>query len=309
MITPEMLQAILLTIITASTPLLLAAIGELVVERSGVLNLGVEGMMVFGAAAGFAGAQITGSAYLGVLFAAGAGLLLSAIFAALVLGFATNQVATGLAITLLGIGLSGLVGQGYVGLPGLRLEAIEIPLLADIPFLGPLFFQHDVLAYLSIGLVAAVSYILFQTRLGLTIRAVGDNHHSAHAIGYGVRKVRLFAILFGGICAGLAGGYLSLVYTPQWIEGMSAGRGWIAVALVVFAAWRPVWALAGAYLFGAVLILQFHAQAAGVPVPAQLLSALPYVATIVVLVAITAGRKATNRSAPACLGQPFLPTS
>ena len=300
-------QAVALTIVTASTPLLLAAIGELIVERSGVLNLGVEGMMIFGAACGFAGAQISGSAYVGVLCAALAGTLLALLFAALALGLATNQVATGLSVTLLGIGLSGLIGQGYIGRPGLKLEAIEIPLLNDIPFFGPVLFGHDVLTYLSFALVAATSYFLFRTRLGLALRAVGENHDSAHAIGYNVLLIRLAAVLFGGACAGLAGGYLSLVYTPQWVEGMSAGRGWIAVELVVFAAWLPLRALAGAYLFGAVLILQFHAQAAGAPVAPQLLSAAPYLATIIALVVISAGRRAASSRAPACLGTPFSP--
>jgi ABC-type uncharacterized transport system permease subunit len=307
MIAPEILQAVLLTIITASTPLLLAAIGELLVERSGVLNLGVEGMMIFGAAAGFAGAQLTGSAYAGVLISGLAGAGLSVVFAALVLGLATNQYATGLAITLVGLGLAGLIGHGYVGTPGIKLQPIPIPLLSDIPFAGPLLFNHDILAYLSIALVIAVSYVLYKTRLGLMIRAVGDNHDSAHAIGYSVRRIRFFTILFGGVSAGLSGGYLSLVYTPQWVEGMSAGRGWIAVALVVFAMWRPMWVLAGAYLFGSVLILQFHAQAAGIALPSQLLSALPYVVTIAVLVLISAMKQSHSRTAPACLGQPFVP--
>lgn len=309
MIAPDVILAVILTIMTASTPLVLAATGELVVERSGVLNLGVEGMMIVGAAGGFAGAQLTGSAYGGVLFAAGAGLALSLVFAVFVLLLATNQVATGLAITLLGLGIAGLVGQGYVGLPGIKLESISIPLLADIPLIGPLLFDHDVLLYLSFVLVAAVSYVLYRSRLGLTIRAVGDNHDSAHAIGTNVIAVRFLAVLFGGVCAGLAGGYLSLVYTPQWVEGMSAGRGWIAVALVVFAAWRPARVLAGAYLFGTVLILQFHAQAAGVPIPSQFLSALPYLATIVVLVIVSAARSSPQSAAPACLGKPFVPSS
>ncbi|MFC3225729.1 ABC transporter permease [Marinibaculum pumilum] len=304
---PDIVVAVLLTIIAASTPLLLAAIGELVAERSGVLNLGVEGMMIVGAAAGFAGAQVAGSAYVGVLCAALAGVALSILFAILVLVFTTNQVATGLSITLLGIGIAGLVGQGYVGTPGVKLRALEIPLLSEIPVLGRLLFSHDILVYLSVILVAAVAWILARTRLGLTIRAVGDNHHSAHAIGYNVVAVRFLAVMFGGLCAGLAGGYLSLVYTPQWVEGMSAGRGWIAVALVVFAAWRPVRAFFGAYLFGAVVILQFHAQAAGVQIPSQFLSALPYIATIVVLVVISASRRSAQGAAPACLGQPFVP--
>ncbi|MEM7778162.1 MAG: ABC transporter permease [Pseudomonadota bacterium] len=304
----DIVLAIALTVMTASTPLLLAAIGELVVERSGVLNLGVEGMMIVGAAAGFAGAQLTGSAYGGIAFAAVAGAGLSLVFAVFVLLLATNQYATGLATTLLGIGIAGLVGQGYVGQPGIKLEQVPIPLLADLPVIGPLLFQHDVLFYLSLVLVVCVSFVLFRTRLGLTIRAVGDNHDSAHAIGYNVVAMRFATIAFGGICAGLAGGYLSLVYTPQWVEGMSAGRGWIAVALVVFAAWRPLRCLAGAYLFGTVLILQFHAQAAGVPIPSQFLSALPYLATMIVLVIVSANRLSRHSAAPACLGQAFVPS-
>ena len=303
----EIIPAILATIIAASTPLLLAAIGELVVERAGVLNLGVEGMMILGAVAGFGAAQITGSAYAGVLGAALAGAALSGLFACLVLVFSTNQVATGLAITLLGIGLSGLIGQAYVGLPGVKLESLAIPLLSDIPVVGPLLFDHDILVYLSVLLVAGAAHVLFRTRLGLTIRAVGENHASAHAIGCNVIRVRFFAILFGGACAGLAGGYLSLVYTLQWVEGMSAGRGWIAVALVVFAAWSPWRALAGAYLFGAISILQLHAQAMGAPIPSQFLSALPYLATIIALALISARRRSGAGGAPACLGQPFSP--
>lgn len=304
--TPEIIAAVVLTIMTAATPLLLAAIGELVVERSGVLNLGVEGMMIIGAVAGFAGAQLSGSAYIGIVFAVGASVLLACFFALLVLVMAANQVATGLSITLLGLGLSGLIGNAYIGLPGVKLEKMNIPGLSDLPIIGPLLFGHDILVYTSFALVAGVAWFLFRTRPGLVLRAVGDNHKSAHAIGYPVLRVRFFAILFGGACAGLAGGYLSLSYTTQWIEGMSAGRGWIALALVVFASWRPFRALLGAYLFGAVLILQFHAQAQGVQIPLQLLAALPYLATILVLILISRNRKLVQSNTPACLGLPFV---
>ena len=303
---PDIIVAIAVTIMTAATPLLLAAIGELVVERSGVLNLGVEGMMIIGAVAGFAGAQITGSAYLGVLAAVFAGMALSCFFALLVLTFAANQVATGLSITLLGLGLSGLIGQAYIGLPGIQLPKLDMPGFSDLPIVGPLFFSHDILLYASFAITLGVVWFLFKTRLGLILRAVGDNHGSAHSIGYPVLWVRFMAILFGGACSGLAGAYLSLSYTLQWVEGMSAGRGWIALALVVFASWRPFRVVAGAYLFGAVLILQFHAQAAGVRIPSQFLSALPYIATILVLILISRNRKLVQSNTPACLGQPFV---
>lgn len=300
-------EAILLTVITAATPLLLAAIGELVVERSGVLNLGVEGMMIVGAVMGFAGAQATGSPYAGAVVAMAAGMGMALLFGFLTLHLVANQVATGLALTLLGLGLSGMIGEAFIGQPGVRLTGLDIPVLSDLPVVGKVLFGQDILVYLSLALVVGVSYVLFRTRAGLVIRAVGDNHASAHALGVSVRKVRYLAVLFGGACAGLAGGYLSLAYTPQWVEGMTAGRGWIALALVVFATWRPGRVLAGAYLFGAVGILQFHAQAHGVGIPSQFLSALPYAATIVVLVIISRNRILTRINTPACLGQPFVP--
>lgn len=301
------LEAILLTIITAATPLLLAAIGELVVERSGVLNLGVEGMMIVGAVAGFAGAHASGSTVVGVIAALAAGMAMSLLFGFLTLNLVTNQVATGLALTLLGLGLSGMIGEAFIGEPGLDMPQLAIPGLSDLPLIGPLIFGQDALVYLSIFLVFFVSWLLFKSRYGLIIRAVGDNHTSAHALGYSVIRVRYLCILFGGACAGLAGGYLSLAYTPQWIEGMTAGRGWIALALVVFASWRPMRVAAGAYLFGAVTILQFHAQAYGIAIPSQFLSALPYVATIAVLVIISRNRELTRANTPACLAQPFVP--
>ncbi|MEH0072655.1 ABC transporter permease [Pannonibacter sp. Pt2-lr] len=302
-----MFEAILLTVITAATPLLLAAIGELVVERSGVLNLGVEGMMVMGAVTGFAAANLTGSGTLGIFAAIAAGMAMSALFGALVLGLVTNQVATGLALTLFGLGLSGLVGESFIGVPGLKLPKLEIPLLSDLPFLGPVLFGQDAVVYLAFALVAGVSYMLTRTRMGLILRAVGDNHASAHALGYSVLKVRFLAVLFGGGCAGLAGAYMSLAYTPQWVENMTAGRGWIALALVVFASWLPWRVVAGAYLFGMVTVLTFHAQAKGMGIPSQLLSSLPYLATIIVLVLISANRRLTLVNTPACLGKPFVP--
>ena len=301
------LLSIILTIITASTPLLLAAVGETVVERSGVLNLGVEGMMAVGAVCGFGAALVTGSPLLGVVAAMLAGAALSLLFGFLTLSLVSNQVATGLALTLLGLGLSGLIGEGFVGQPGVRLAKLDIPGLSDIPFIGPLVFAQDILVYGALVLTAAVAYTLFRTRIGLVIRAVGDNHQSAHALGYRVVAVRYACVVFGGACSGLAGGYLSLAYTPQWVENMTSGRGWIALALVVFGSWLPWRVAIGAYLFGTVMILGFSLQAIGIGIPSQLLSSLPYVVTIVALVVISGNRALTRANTPACLGQPFVP--
>jgi len=301
------LEAFLLTVIAASTPLLLAALGELVVERSGVLNLGVEGMMAMGAIIAFAVANATGSPLTGALAGALAGAAVALPFIFLTQVLAANQVASGLALALFGLGLSGLIGENYVGQPGVRLAKLHIPGLSDIPFIGPVLFGQDVLVYLSFFMTAAVAWFLFRTRWGLILRAVGTNHHAAHALGHPVRRVRTLAILFGGVMAGLAGAYLSVSYTPQWVEDMTAGRGWIALALVVFATWRPLRVLAGAYLFGAVWILGLHAQAAGFGLPPQFLTALPYLATIVALVLISRNRTLTLTNTPAMIGQPFMP--
>lgn len=303
----DMTQAIILTIMTAATPLLLAAIGELVVERSGVLNLGVEGMMIMGAVAAFAVAQITGSAGLGAISGLIAGLLFSLLFGFLTLTMVANQVATGLALTILGLGLSGMIGEAFIGLPGLKLAAIEIPALSQIPFIGPILFKQDPIFYVSILAVIGVNWFLFKSRAGLRLRAIGDNHSSAHALGVKVVRTRYLAVMFGGACAGLAGAHLSLVYTPQWVENMTAGRGWIALALVVFASWRPTRVLSGAYLFGAVSIGQLHAQALGLGIPSQFLSALPYLATIAVLIIISLNRRMTLINTPASLGKSFVP--
>jgi len=304
--TALMLEGILLTIITAATPLLFAAIGELVTERSGVLNLGVEGMMAMGAVAGFAVAHTTGSFGLGILGAVLAGMAMAALFGVVTLVFVANQVASGLALTLFGLGLSGLIGDAFVGVPGAGLARVSIPVLSDIPVLG-LLFRLDPLSYLAIAITIAVSWFLFRMRGGLILRAVGDSHASAHALGYSVVRVRFMAVLFGGACSGLAGAYLSLVYTPQWTQAMTAGRGWIALALVVFATWLPRRVLVGALLFGGVSILQLHAQALGVGVPSQFLSALPYLTTIVVLVIISRNRALVRANTPAALGQSFVP--
>jgi simple sugar transport system permease protein len=235
------------------------------------------------------------------------GALFSLLFAVMTLSLATNQVATGLSLTLLGLGLSGMMGTNFVGQPGERLPNLDIPGLTSIPVVGRLLFGQDPIFYISIALTAAVMWFLFKTRTGLTLRSIGDSHTSAHALGIKVIRYRYLSVIFGGACAGLAGGHLSLVYTPQWVENMSAGRGWIALALVVFASWRPWRVLAGAYIFGAVWIGQLHAQAFGIPVPSQLLSSLPYLATIVVLVLISRNKRLTMMNTPASLGQPFVP--
>lgn len=299
-------EAILLTVITASTPLLIAAIGELVAERAGVLNLGVEGMMIMGAACGIAAAITTGSGLLGVLAAIAAGVAMAGLFATLALGLAVNQVAAGLALAIFGLGLSGVIGAPFVGVQRAGIGKLDLPFLSDIPFLGKLLFGQDPFVYASVALVGGVSWFLWRTRAGLILRACGESHAAAHALGYPVLKIRLMATLFGGGCAGLAGAYLSLAYTPFWTSGMTAGRGWIALAIVVFASWMPGRAALGAYLFGGVSILQLHAQGAGVPVPPQLMAALPYLATIVVLVLIMRLRQG-QAAGPAALGVPFVP--
>ena len=302
-----LVEAILLSVIAASTPLLLAASGELVVERSGVLNLGVEGMMIVGAACGFAGAYMSGSTVVGALCGILAGAALAAIFGILTLGLAVNQVATGLALTILGVGLSGLIGKGFVGEKIVLVQHLHLPFLTDLPAVGRILFGEDPFVYVSIALIIGIWLFLYRTRAGLVLRAVGDNHASAHALGYPVLKIRMLAVLFGGGCAGLGGAFLPLAYTPFFIPGMTAGRGWIALALVVFASWRPLRLVGGAYLFGAVSILQLHTQALGLGVPPQLMSALPYLATVIVLVLISRTRGTAGSAAPACLGVVFVP--
>ena len=302
----ELVEAIILAVLAASTPLLIAATGELVTERSGVLNLGVEGMMIVGAACGFAGAWLTGSIFIGALFGIVAGMLMSLIFALMALGLAVNQVATGLALTILGVGLSGLIGAGFVGERITPAVHLYIPGLTDIPLIGRVLFGEDAFVYFSIALIVAVGRFLYHTRPGLILRACGDNHVSAHALGYPVLRIRTLAVMFGGACAGLAGAYLPLAYTPFFIPGMTAGRGWIALALVVFASWRPARLVVGAYLFGAVTILQLHAQGWGVGIPSQFMSALPYLATVIVLVLLSRARTGGS-TAQAALGTVFVP--
>ncbi len=314
----EVLIAAFVTIVTAATPLAFAAIGELVVEKSGVLNLGVEGMMIVGAIAAFATAVTLDNPALAILAGAGAGMALSAIFAVLVLLFLANQVATGLALTIFGLGVSALFGQEFIGKDYAGLPTNLMGGLSEMPVIGPVLFGHDIMVYLSIALVILVAWFLKRSRAGLILRAVGENHDAAHSIGYPVVRVRFLAILFGGACAGLGGAYLSIVYTPLWAEGMTAGRGWISLALVVFAAWKPWRALFGAYLFGGISIIQLHIQGAGealslfgyaIDIPSEVLSMLPYLVTIVALVLMSMDRARLKLSAPASLGKVFHATA
>jgi len=295
----------LLTVIGASTPLLLAATGELVAEKAGVLNLGVEGMMLMGAVTAFATGVTTGSGALAMLAGAVAGTVMALLFAVVTLTFLANQVATGLALTLFGVGLSSLLGADFVGTPFPGLPKLSIDGLSNLPWIGPLIFGHDALVYLSLGMITGVVWFITRTKAGLILRAVGENHDAAHAIGYSVVRIRYLSMLFGGAMSGLGGAYLSLAYTPMWAENMTAGRGWIALALVVFAAWRPWRALLGAYMFGAVTVLQLHVQGLGIDLPSQLLSMLPYLATILVLVLISKDSSRIRLNAPACLGKVF----
>ncbi|MGO1117601.1 ABC transporter permease [Rhodovibrionaceae bacterium A322] len=294
------------SIVVAATPLLLAAIGELVTEKSGVLNLGIEGMMLVGAVSGFATVVATGSTTLALLAAAGSGAGMALMFGILTLSLQANQVATGLALTIFGIGLSALLGQDFVGVAVERLPKLQID---GVPgFLSNLLF-HDLLVYFSLFMVGAVWWFLNRSRAGLVLRAVGENHDAAHAIGYPVIAIRYLATLFGGAMSGVAGAYLSLAYTPMWAENMSAGRGWIALALVVFATWRPGRVLFGAYLFGGITIGQLHLQGLGISLPSQVLSMLPYLATILVLVLISRDEARIRINAPACIGKLFRPST
>ncbi len=301
----ELLIASMMTMMTAATPLVFAATGELVCEKSGVLNLGVEGMMLIGAVFGFAAVTLTGQPLAGLLAGSLCGLVAALIFALLTLTLLSNQVATGLALTIFGTGLSALVGLDYVGETIEQIRSIHIPILSDLPVIGRLLFGHDPLVYLAIIILALSGWFLKHTRWGMILRAVGDSDVSAHAIGYPVIAIRYAAVAFGGAMAGLGGAYLSLVYTPLWAENMTAGRGWIALALVVFASWRPSRVLLGAILFGGITILQLNAQAAGLGIPGAFMSMLPYIATIVVLVLISRDAIRIRLNAPACLGKPF----
>jgi general nucleoside transport system permease protein len=294
---------LLVLTLAAGTPLVYAALGELVTEKSGVLNLGVEGMMLVGAVTAFIVAATTKNAWLGVAAGTAAGAALSLVFAVLTLTLMANQVATGLALSLFGVGLSAFVGLDYVSVV---IEGLK-PAAGSGSALAKLALGHNPLVYGSLLLFAAIQWFLYRTRPGLIVRAVGESPSSAHAIGYPVVRIRYLAVLFGGACAGLGGAYLAVAYTPLWVEGMTAGRGWIALALVVFATWKPWRVLAGAYLFGGVTLAQFQAQALGIAMPSQILSMLPYVATIVVLAIISRDATTIRLNAPASLGKPFHP--
>ncbi|MBV9078325.1 MAG: ABC transporter permease [Methylobacteriaceae bacterium] len=295
-----------MTVAIAATPILLAAQGELIAERSGVLNLGVEGMMLIGAVTGFAAATATGSAGLGCVAAALGGTVAALLFAALTLGLSANQVATGLALTIFGTGASALIGAPYVGRTVERLGPLFPAGLASDPVLR-VVLGYDPLVYLALALTPALAWFLGRSRAGLILRAVGENDASAHAIGYPVLAVRTLAVAFGGALAGLAGAYFSLEITPMWADRLTAGRGWIALALVVFASWRPGRLLLGAYLFGGVMTFELHAKAAGLAVPPELLAMLPYLATVVVLTFISMRAGRAGSGAPACLGKSFTP--
>ncbi len=301
------LLPILASTIVAATPLIYAALGELITERAGVLNLGVEGMMLIGAVTAFAIALGSGSLLLGYVAAMAAAMLMALLFAVLTLTLQTNQVATGLALTLFGVGLSAFLGQGYVGMPITRLSALPLPGLRALPLLGPLLFRYDLLVYLSVLLGVAVHVFLYRTRAGLRLRAAGESPTVAHSLGEPVIRIRYLAVLFGGAMAGIAGAYLSTALTPMWVEGMSAGRGWIALALVVFATWKPLRVMLGAYLFGGVTVIQLYAQGFGSHIPSEFLSMLPYFATIVVLVIICRNPKTILLNQPASLGRSFHP--
>lgn len=302
------LISILVTVVGAATPILLAGLGELVVEKSGVLNLGVEGMMLVGAVTGFAVTTLTGASLVGIVAAAIAGAAASMVFGYLTLTLTANQVATGLALTIFGIGLSSLMGADFVGQTVGVIGPLFPAALAEHDHLR-VVFGYDPVVYFSFAMTAAVAWFLGRTRAGLILRAVGENDVSAHSIGYSVIAVRYMAVAFGGAMAGIGGSYYSLVLTPMWAEQLTAGRGWIALALVVFAAWRPARLLAGAYLFGVVMTLELHAKAAGFEfVPPEFLAAMPYLATIVVLALISL-RKSVGAQAPACLGRPFKPST
>lgn len=295
---------LLASLMVASTPILLAALGELICERSGVLNLGVEGMMITGAVCGFAATVMTGSPWLGFVAAALAGAAMALIFGLLTQYLLSNQVATGLALTLFGLGLSALIGQSYAGITIERPPSLWLPFLRDIPWLGPILFRHDIVLYLSLAMVAVLWWFLTRSRGGLILRAVGENHDAAHALGYPVILIRLAAIVFGGALAGLGGAYISIMRLRQWTEGMTSGAGWIALAIVVFASWRSGRVLLGAYLFGGVTVLQLNLQGAGFRIPAVLLSASPYLITIIVLVLMSLSKNARNAT-PGNLGATF----
>jgi ABC-type uncharacterized transport system permease subunit len=302
-----LIASIVAATLVAGTPLVIVALGELITERSGVLNLGAEGMMAIGALSAFIVNQGTGNAPLAVAAGMAAGIAMSLVFGYLTLTLLANQVASGLALSIFGIGLSAFCGKAYESASMPMVGPVRIPLLADIPVVGAALFNQQSLVYFSWLLVGCVAWFLYRSRAGLVLRAVGESPASAHAVGYAVIPIRYLAVAFGGAMAGVGGAFLSVYYTPLWSQGMVAGRGWIALALVVFATWRPIRVVLGAYLFGGVMISQLFVQGLGLKleVPAQLLSALPYVATIAVLVLISRNATSVKLNSPVSLGVPF----
>ena len=303
----DSLALLLAATFNAGTILAIAGLGLLINERAGVVNLGAEGMMLVAAIAGFATAVHTGSTWLAFGAGAAAGAVMAAAFGALVIWLNTNQVATGLALSLFGGGFSAFVGTGYVQERLATRPQYAIPLLSDIPFLGPALFRQHAMVYVAVALTVGLAWFLYRSRAGLVLRSVGESPEAAHALGYPVRRIRLAAVIVGGALCGVAGAYLSVIYTPLWVQGMVAGKGWIALALTTFATWRPARLLLGAYLFGGVTMLQFHLQGQGVEIASQFLSMLPYVATIVVLVLISRNAAFIRINMPAALGKPFFP--
>jgi simple sugar transport system permease protein len=297
------------SMLNAGTVLALAALGLLINEKAGIVNLGAEGMMLCAAIAGFATVVHTGSDWIGFAAGMGAGALLAAAFGVLAIWMNTNQYATGLALSLFGAGFSAFAGIAYVQEKLPERPHFAVPFLSDIPLLGPAMFRQHPMVYLAIALVAWLVWFLYRSRAGLVLRSVGESPESAHALGYNVRVIRLLAVVAGGALCGLAGAYLVIIYTPLWVEGVTAGRGWIALALTTFATWRPARVLLGAYLFGGVTMLQFHLQGSGVDVPSEFLTMLPYVATIVVLALISRNPAWIRVNMPASLGKPFYPGS
>ncbi|MBF0501119.1 MAG: ABC transporter permease [Candidatus Riflebacteria bacterium] len=291
---------------TAGTPLLLATLGEIIAERAGVMNLGIEGMMALGAVAGFGVSLESGSPWLGMLAAALAGISLSAIHAFVTIGMRAGQIVSGIALTMFGLGLSALIGKGYIGRPlQTPLHSITIPGLADLPFIGDILFRRDPIFYFAIIIAALIWIILYKTRWGIAIRSVGENPLAAETMGVDVAWVRVWCVLFGGALSGIAGGYLSIVYNPSWIEGMTAGRGWIVIALVIFSFWNPLRAVVAAFLFGGIDVMQFSLQSLGIS--PNLLRMFPYVATIVALLITSSSITRRHISAPEALGEPYQP--
>ena len=303
----ESMALLIAATLSAGTILAIAALGLLINEKAGIVNLGAEGMMLCAAIAGFATVVHTGNSWLGFAAGMAAGAALAAVFGFLVIWLNTNQYATGLALSLFGAGFSAFAGIKYVQEKLPEQAQYPIPLLADVPFMGPALFRQHPMVYIAMAITGGLIWFLYRTRAGLVLRSVGENPESAHALGYPVRRIRLAAVVAGGALCGLAGAYVSVVYTPLWVEGMIAGKGWIALALTTFATWRPARVLLGAYLFGGVTMLQFHLQGLGVDIPSQFLTMLPYLSTIVVLVLISRNPLWIRVNMPSSIGKPFYP--